>query len=284
MSEADEVPAATFAVFLESYAPGSRARIADVLTDTLVVSAPELQLHCESERCGGERVFHCREGATPRVTSAVTTRFLWYMCRNCGKSPKVFALFIIRADDGPHTVVKLGELPTFGPPLPSRVISMVGPDRELFLKGRRAENQGLGIAAFAYYRRVVEAQWGRIVDAILRVAEQTGSPAPTLEALRRAKEETQFRRAVELVRESIPDSLRIDGHNPLTLLFGALSDGLHDRSDEHCLQLAGDIRAVLSEFAERVGNALNDKRELSESLARLASRTTKPAPAKRRPA
>jgi len=46
------------------------------------------------------------------------------------------------------------------------VITLIGPDREIFLRGRRAENQGLGIGAFAYYRRVVENQKGRIITQI----------------------------------------------------------------------------------------------------------------------
>jgi hypothetical protein len=39
--------------------------------------------------------------------------------------------------------------------------------------GRRAENQGMGIGAFAYYRRVVENQKNRIIAEIKRVAEKT---------------------------------------------------------------------------------------------------------------
>jgi hypothetical protein len=45
-------------------------------------------------------------------------------------------------------VQKLGELPPFGPPTPPRVFKLIGEEyRELFLKGRRAENRGLGIGA-----------------------------------------------------------------------------------------------------------------------------------------
>jgi hypothetical protein len=64
---------------------------------------------------------------------------------------------------------KLGELPVYGPPTPARLISLIGPDREIFLKGRRCGNLGLGIGAFVYYRRVVENQKSRILDEIIKV-------------------------------------------------------------------------------------------------------------------
>jgi hypothetical protein len=167
------------------------------------------------------------------------------------------------------TVVKYGELPAFGPPTSSKVISLIGPDRDSYLKGRQAENRGLGIGAFAYYRRVVENQKNRLLDEIIRVAERTKAPRATIELLSSAKDETQFSRAVEMVKDAIPPTMLIDGHNPLTLLHSALSQGLHAQSDEECLALAGSIRVVLEELAERASTALKDHAELRTALGRL---------------
>jgi hypothetical protein len=48
-----------------------------------------------------------------------------------------------------------------------------------------------------------------------------------------------------------------------------LSTGLHDKSDEECLELAQSIRAVLVELAERLGQALKDEAELKTAVSRL---------------
>ena len=72
----------------------------------------------------------------------------------------------------------------------------------------------------------------------------------------------------------MPDSLLVNGHNPLALLHTALSDGLHDKSDEQCLQIAGDVRLVLGELSERLAQALKDEAELNHALARLAKSAT----------
>jgi hypothetical protein len=186
---------------------------------------------------------------------------------------KTFALSVtLDSDDMDSTSArcyKYGESPPYGPPTPSRVIEMSGDDREIFLKGRRCESQGLGIGAFAYYRRVVENQKNTIIDEIIRVSTKIGAPAGMIQALGAAKNETQFSKALTSVKDAIPQSLLINGHNPLTLLHSALSGGVHEHTDEECLDLAHDVRVVLTELADRLGQALKDEAELNTAVSRL---------------
>jgi hypothetical protein len=169
------------------------------------------------------------------------------------------------------TCVKLGQIPAFGPQTPARLISLIGPDRDLFLQGRRAENRGLGIGAFAYYRRVVENQKNRIISEIARVAKTVGGSAGTSKLFNSAMEETQFSKSVAMVKDVIPQALLINGQNPLTLLHSALSKGLHDpeMTDERCLQLATSIRIVLGELADRASAALKNDKEIQGALNAL---------------
>ena len=82
---------------------------------------------------------------------------------------------------------KIGEYPPFGPPTPRKVLNLFGDDKPLFLKGRQAENQGLGIGAFAYYRRMVDNQKNRLFDAIIAIAEEEkNADAAIIEQLRNA--------------------------------------------------------------------------------------------------
>jgi len=140
----------------------------------------------------------------------------------------------------------------------------------LFLKGRRCEIQGLGIGAFVYYRRVVEGQKNRILTEIIKVAQAISAPPEAIAALQAAQSEHRFNKAIDNVKDAIPQRLLINGQNPLTLLHAALSRGLHNHSDETCLELATDIRLILAELAELLGYALKDERELKEAVARLS--------------
>jgi hypothetical protein len=91
----------------------------------------------------------------------------------------------------------------------------------------------------------------------------------SIAALESAQAETQFSRALASVKSAIPQTLLINGHNPMTLLHSALSEGLHDHSDEQCLEIASSVRVVLAELSERLAQALKDEAELNKALARL---------------
>jgi hypothetical protein len=277
-----ETPKVSFREFLERVPPGTLSQIADLggsksyppnggaLVSLLL---PEVSLHCDTEStCAGERVY--KTSFAKELTKNEThLAFVTYVCKNCSKTVKTFALWISLGDDlKSGTAYKYGEFPVFGPPTPARVISLIGPQRELFLKGRRAENQGMGIAAFAYYRRVIEDQKERIFDEVIKVCRRLSAGQPVIDELTKAKTETQFSKAVDAVKLGIPQALFINGHNPLTLLHAALSEGIHAQTDEECLEIATSIRLIMAELAERMGQALKDEAELSAAVKRLLAK------------
>ncbi len=263
---------------LERLPPGTKVLVKDFETTDrqgiVRVHTPEIELHCT--QCNGERFFAAREVGTFAGQREPLDTFLNYVCRNCRKSLKTYALAgAYDEQEKKWTVFKYGEDPSFGPPTPARAITLIGPDRDQFLKGRRCENQGLGVGAFVYYRRVVENQKNRIFDEILRVSLHLGVDEQLASELEAAKKEVQFTKAVETIKHALPQSLLVNGHNPLLLLHSALSTGVHELTDEHCLELASSIRIVLIEFAERLSLAIKDEAELNNAVNRLTHR--KPA-------
>jgi hypothetical protein len=176
-----------------------------------------------------------------------------------------------KAEDEFGDAIKIaGEFPQFGVPTPPRLLRIIEDDRDEFLKGRRCEFQGLGIGAFTYYRRVVENQKGRLIDAIADVAKKSGANESVIARFEKAKKETRFEKVVDDLSDVIPSSLLLaGGHNPLKLLHGPLSKGIHNKSDQDCLEYATSIRVVLAELAERIGFALQDGRELETAVSRL---------------
>jgi hypothetical protein len=282
---AEEPKAITFAEFLEDVPPSQNRKVTHLTDGTWYHSGvggnryvrlftPDLQLHCPYVTCNGPRFFRYNGGSQPTIGEDGRFIYLSYRCDNCKRSTKTFAL-LIGADPQDATAAdcyKVGELPQYGPPTPTRLLKLFENERETFLKGRRCENQGLGIGAFVYYRRVVENQKNRILDEVIRVCEKTHAAARMVKVLEDAKKETQFSRAMETVKDAIPQALLIDGqHNPLTLLHKALSRGLHGHTDAKCLELAHDVRVVLAELAERLGQALKDEAELNTAVTRLMS-------------
>ncbi|PYF84073.1 hypothetical protein DFP75_10195 [Marinomonas alcarazii] len=200
-----------------------------------------------------------------------------YRCRNCKNSYKTLSLRVVSPSDrynlgtGTHSVKvqKVGEFPERVIPIPKRIERLMGGDRKLFYKGLKCENLGMGIAAFAYYRRVIDSKKNVIFDEIIKVLKIDGSDELLIEELTAAKSETQFTKSIGRIKKALPNSLKIQGQDPLKLLYAALSEGLHSKQDEECLQNAKDIKIIIFYLIEKIELALNDDDALKEAVKRL---------------
>ena len=243
------------------------------------LNEPDLELECAT--CHGIRRFSTNRN--PEVQWDLWRAgmiqcgelVLRYRCANCEESTKMYAIRFedlkknsLHNDYSP-TVTKFGELPPFGGNAPSRVISLVREDRDNFVKGFRCENLGFGVAAFSYYRRVIENQKHRLLDRFIEVAEKIHAPAESIEALRTAKSNAQFSRAMESIKDYVPKDLLIRGENPLTVLHGLLSVGMHGEEDDWCLRQSHAIRAVLIETAKRIDDTLASARSIDAAMKQL---------------
>ena len=278
----------TFKEILQDKPPGEYFNIPDVVYMTgknwmseeelLAVSTPDLQLYCDCEKCKGVRLFeynqfpmHYEYRAVEGGDTCFDNVYIEYLCQNCKENTKSFAIMFIKIHDDNKTAdfIKMGEFPFYGPHIPSKLISLIGPDRDLFLKGIKCESQKLGVGAFSYFRRVIENQKDRLIDNISDVLKKLNIDNEALELLQLAKDETQFKTSMDKLKPYLPKELLINNVNPMVLLHKSLSIGLHGLSDEECLELAHSIRVVLSELADRLKSLLADKNELKKALTKL---------------
>ena len=238
---------------------------------------PELDLHCET--CDGTRAFKCTNeyGAVLGDHGPIFEE-LNYECKNCKdgiRFRKRFCLAII-GDGKQGAVQKIGEYPAYNPLTSRKVYDLIGENhRELFLKGRRAELRGLGIGACAYYRRIVDDQKDMIVDRLEKVAKRLGASEETLKIFASAKAQDQFTSAIKEIKDALPSALFIAGHNPLTILYDVLSDGIHDLSDEECLTHARTVRTLLIALADRISEISQDDAKVEQALGAFLNRKQK---------
>jgi hypothetical protein len=266
----------SFKDFLETTSPGQERAVADFavsLPHGWGVAKPAIQLHCSKPKCERIQFFSSTDQGEVRFDAGDV--FLHYRCRNCRVTEKVFAIRVREQSSYGGHLTKIGEWPLFGPPLPARLQRLVQPDRAFLVKGFRSEIAGFGVGAFAYYRRVVEEEKDRLIDEMIKVCKKIPGAEKFVPVLEGAKKQVQFSKAVEEIADAIPDVLRIDGRNPLTLLHQALSRSLHSETDEHCLETAHAIRIVLAALAERMSEVLKEDAEVTKAVGKLlASRKT----------
>ncbi|MQX65144.1 hypothetical protein GHK78_19410 [Sinorhizobium meliloti] len=231
------------------------------------ISTPDLRLHCQV--CEGERTFRCASDAFFDVDKAEIDFSLHYKCGDCHEQVKYYSLLAAFEDNSTGKIYKYGELPPFGVPVPNKVLRLFGRDSGIFLKGRQCENLGYGVAAFAYYRRVVENHKNDIFDEIIKVCKTVNASKAIVDELQEAKKEISFSKAIDTVKSALPQGLLINGHNPLLALHGALSVGLHDESDDACLEAAHAVRLVLTDLVERIGLLKQDNKHLNDAVQLL---------------
>jgi hypothetical protein len=269
--------------FLETIHPSISKSISDLWTihqpakgvPSKRLNFPALRLHCSV--CDGERTFRCFTPIDVSVQSESANLYPTYRCGDCQQQIKTYSLSI-RFGEGSlfaqkkwheGEAFKYGERPPYGSPVPAKLLRLFGKDGPVFLKGRQCENQGLGVGAFAYYRRVVENHKNDIIDELIRVCETVDAPQQLTSELIAARKEVSFSKAIDLVKTGLPQGLLINGQNPLTALHRALSVGLHDESDDECLAAAHAVRLVLGALIERMSLLRQDDKKLQDAVQLL---------------
>ncbi len=104
-------------------------------------------------------------------------------------------------EESRRVVMKLGEWPPFGERVSDQLLDLLGSDRDLFLKGKTAENQGLGIGASSYYRRVVENQREALFEEITKTAKLLKVSDEVIANLDVASREWRFDRSVREIKD-----------------------------------------------------------------------------------
>lgn len=196
-----------------------------------------------------------------------------YRCLSCEEFRRHFVISI--AEDL-NSITKVGQYPAWSVKPDSDVSQMLGSHKDYLIKGLVCESQSYGIAAFSYYRRIVE----EIIDGLL---EEIGGLISDDEkaaydaALSEVKATRIAAEKIELVKDLLPPILRPEGMNPLALLHGVLSEGLHANTDERCLELAVEVREILTFLASQVAATSAASRSFTERMRTLLDKRSKPA-------
>lgn len=183
-------------------------------------------------------------------------------------------VFLIKVSGKLDYFIKVGQYPEPDISIDKTLSDRIGDHKKLFQKGLICEKQGYGIAAYAYYRRIVELIIEGLLEDISELVEDSGK-----EEYKKAVEEIKntpiMEEKIKLVKDLIPNSLRPGGMNPLQALYGFLSEGIHGLSDEECIEIAMDIRKILVNLIIQVSQSKQTKKELTDSMKRVFDKRTK---------
>lgn len=196
-----------------------------------------------------------------------------FQCLFCQVFDRHFFLIISEDLD---TIWKAGQFPPWSVKPNSDISKMLGSHKDYLAKGLVCESQSYGIAAFSYYRRITEEIIDAMLDEIADLISEDERVAynAALEDVKRTRVTAE---KIDLVKDMLPSILRPEGMNPLALLHGILSEGLHGKSEEECLELAVEVREILTFLASQVAVAKAASRSFTDRMRTLLDKRLKPA-------
>jgi len=166
-------------------------------------------------------------------------------------------------------LTKYGEIPKPIKPINPRIKRLIKNQWELYRKGADDEAAGNGIGAFAYYRRVVEASRGMILDAMCSAAEKLGVKEKEIQRIKNTINSRNFTESIREVDDIFPSELKFNDQNALLTLYSPLSEGIHGKSDEECLEAAMHIRTLLDALGERLEQVIEKEDAIQDALKKL---------------
>ncbi|PIK13550.1 hypothetical protein [Halobacteriovorax sp. JY17] len=234
-----------------------------------------LQLICKD--CGKETTHTYQQDLsqvtlTPRVktrgggtqsnikeTEGQTLKFT-YKCQLCSND---FYHFQISFDN--KVMYKSGQEPGLGINLSKGIEDKLGVElSSLYKKGKMCEANGLGIASMAYYRRVVEDKVKDLLEEIKDYVPEE-QKEEYIKEIESVKSLHNFDEKADTIYEAMPTILKPEGENLLKLLFSTVSENLHSKTDDECLDIAEEASSLLEIVIEK----LNYEAKTKDALGKI---------------
>jgi len=259
--------------FLETY-PLYRKFETNIPSTANKLLTPAINMACPT--CGANETFNQANnffelGGYVNVPIENTTLRALYQCTSCRVQKRVF---YIHFGVGLNWMMKVGQYPAWEIKSDPKLLKFLGGHAAEYKKGLVCESQGYGIGAYAYYRRIVEEKIDELLQAVDEIVPE--SEREEFEAaLEQVKKTIVAQEKIAIVKDLLPASLRPDEMNPLGILHGVLSEGLHAKPDEECMEQAQTIREVLGFFVQQILMVNENSRQFTEGMRKLLSKRGK---------
>lgn len=197
----------------------------------------EIDAFCET--CDQLRPFQdlrSRGGGSGMQIEALKTgtSYFEFTCVSCRKTSREYLVEQIVGDETIQ-IQKYGERPR-KPLTRDRVLQrFLKDDLDNYEKAVVCLSHEYGVAAFAYFRRVIENNINRLLDLVQEEAQSSTTSADIITALAELRKESPMSEKIKIANLALPEHLKPDGLNPLGRLYQVLSEGVHNLSDAECL-------------------------------------------------
>jgi hypothetical protein len=217
-----------------------------------------------------------------------------YICNLCEKS---FLTIIYRADEFEEKVIggstanpdlhmppsrvnvlvkvsKVGQYPPLSINISTALQKSLGKEATtLYKKALITRNEGYGLAAVGYIRRVVEDKTNELIEVATQLAEFHKVDAATVAKMRAAANSekfTPYEDKLKIAGAVFPDVLKVGDINPLQALYGLVSKGIHSMTETECVDIADRTFAVFEYIFSKLKAEIADAKAFVEKVKKLS--------------
>jgi len=240
--------------------------------------------YCEDEK--QERTFHLHpdgniyrplaERIKDKVGLTLNEAALFVgVCSGCNSAKVYFAFHIHgklpRRPNGelqPSTYLrKIGQLPAYTINADRDILDHLKEDAGHYKKALICISQSYGIAAYAYFRRILENEIKRIATNIIELKVQGSQDVEA--SLNKYYSNHQMSPLIDSIADHLPKSMMIDTQNPIKLLYKFYSEAIHSMSEEDCLSKAMALNKILVFVIRQLKKEASEYNEVKEAMRDL---------------
>jgi hypothetical protein len=172
-------------------------------------------------------------------------------------------------------IQKIGQYPAQSINVPLRLQKSLGEEGvSLYKKGLINRNEGYGLGALTYIRRVVEDKTNELIEVAAQLAESHHVDTETVNKIRAAAtERTTYDQKLKIASTIFPAALLIEGVNPLAELYSLVSGGVHGLSEEDCIAVADETTSVFEFIFTNLRAQMQARQGFVEKVRKWAGRT-----------
>jgi len=189
-----------------------------------------------------------------------------FTCDGCSSSRYIFW---VEVDIEERRIRKVGQSPARSINLDKDLERFLEGDAEFFKRALICESQGYGIAAFSYYRRVLENSIGKILQSLRSVLELNNASSEEIEKIDKALNSIVMDERIKIAKDAVPNHLRPNRMNPLAIIYDTLSAGIHRLPEEQCLENSQHIRIALSYLIKALTQQNEEQKAFLDSMKSL---------------
>lgn len=231
-----------------------------------------LRLYCLEEECKTTQVWEKKSGPYLGGSSTVVDTFTGasFKCRNCQRS-EVHYFLHFNVNEIRGEITKVGQWPPLGREPDPVVCSEWGrADVLLYRDAMTFRNANKGIAALPYLRRIIEKHIHDILDLLGDANQRKPIPGFDQAKLASVRNSHRFSEKLDFAREYLPTDLTPSGSpNPIGTLYELISDGLHERTEEECVDVFDRCRTAFEYIVKKLTEAKREDEAYLDAIHKL---------------